>query len=88
MKYLIKTTEQYRISNEEEAIAFINEEKKSNKYTVSKYSSELKTTKQKGEVIDEWYRVTITKDFSDEKDPYGNLMPVYEESKRETTDED
>lgn len=88
MKYLIKTTEQYRISNEEEAIAFINEEKKSNKYTVSKYSSELKTTKQKGEVVDEWYRVTITKDFSDEKDPYGNLMPIYEEPMREITDED
>ena len=77
MKYLIKTTEQYRISSEEEAINFINEEKKSNKYTVSKYSSELKTTKQKGEVVDEWYRVIITKEFSEEKEPYGSLMPNY-----------
>ena len=84
MKYLIKTTEQYRISSEEEAINWINEEKKSNKYTVSKYSSELKTVKQKGEIADEWFRVIITKEFAEEKEPYGNLMPDY----REPTDED
>lgn len=88
MKYLIKTTEQYRISSEEEAINFINEEKKSNKYTVSKYSSELKTTKQKGEVVDEWYRVIITKEFSEEKEPEGWLMPYYGDTSARAADED
>ena len=43
--------------SEEEAINFINEEKKSNKYTVSKYSSELKTVKQKGEIADVEIRI-------------------------------
>ena len=87
MKYLIKTTEQYRISSEQEAIEFINQEKKSNKYTVSKYSSELKTTKAKGEIVDEWFRVTITKEFAEEKEPYGNLMPNYSEPTKEEEEE-
>ena len=80
MTYLIKTIEQYRCGSEQEATAFIEKEKQNNKYTVSKYSSEVKTTKAKGEIVDEWYRVTITKEFSEEKDPYGNLMPQYSES--------
>ena len=39
------------------------------KYEVSKYSSELKERKIKGEVADSWYRVTIVKTYNDEKEP-------------------
>ena len=77
MTYLIKTTEQYRCDNEKEAVELIEQAKRDKRYTVVKHSSEIKTLKQKGEVVDEWRRVSITKEFSEEKEPYGNLMPDY-----------
>ena len=80
MIYLIKTTEQYRCGSEEEAAKLIEEAKNASDYEVTKHSTEVKTLKQKGEIIDEWQRVTITKVFSEEKDPYGNLMPKYTKS--------
>ena len=75
-KYLIKTTETYRCDSEEEAKALIEEAKKNHIYTVTKNSSEIKTLKQKGEVVDEWQRVTITKEFTSEKEP-GFSVDIY-----------
>lgn len=66
-KFLIRSTEVYRIDSESEANNFIDQQKK--KYEVSKYSSELKERKIKGEVADSWYRVTIIKTYNDEKEP-------------------
>lgn len=66
-KFLIRSTEVYRIDSESEANNFIDQQK--NKYEVSKYSSELKERKIKGEVADSWYRVTIVKTYNDEKEP-------------------
>ena len=77
--YLIKVTEQYRCDTEEEAKNLINEAKKSSEYTVTKSSDEIKTLKQKGEVVEEWRRVVITKEFNDEKVPDSYVMPRYEE---------
>jgi len=76
-RYLIKVTEQYRCDSEQEAMKLIEEAKKSSQYTVTKSSNEIKTQKQKGEVIDEWRRVIITKEFCQEKEPDCELMPVY-----------
>jgi len=83
MKYLIKTTEQYRCDSEAEAIALIKEAKEDTNYEVTKHSTETKVVKKQGEIIDEWKRVTITKVFSEEKDPEGNLMPVYTDIEEE-----
>lgn len=69
MKYLIKTVETYRVANEAEAKQLIESAKSDRSYTLSKYSSEYKCTKSKGEVVDEWYRVILTKDFCNEKEP-------------------
>ena len=66
-KFLIRSTEVYRIDSDSEANNFIDQQKK--KYEVSKYSSELKERKIKGEVADSWYRVTIVKTYNDEKEP-------------------
>ena len=68
-KYLIKTTEVYRCDTEQEAAQLIEESKRSNQYILNKHSSEIRTTKQKGEIVDEWRRVTLTKEFTDEKEP-------------------
>lgn len=79
MAYLIKTTEQYRVESEEAAKNFIEEQKKNNNYEIVKYSSEYKDRKIKGEIAESWYRVTIVKQFNDEKDPYSGIMPKYGE---------
>lgn len=76
-RYLIKVTEQYRCDTEEEAKKLIEDAKKSNQYTVLKTSSEIKTLKQKGEIVDEWRRVIITKEFNEEKEPGSYIMPYY-----------
>jgi hypothetical protein len=69
MKYLVKTVEQYRVASEQEAKELIESSKKDGHYTLSKYSSEYKCTKAKGEVVDEWFRVILTKEFTSEKEP-------------------
>ena len=79
MAYLIKTTEQYRVETEEAAKNFIEEQKQNDAYEIVKYSSEYKDRKVKGEIADSWYRVTLVKEFNDEKDPYSTTMPKYEE---------
>lgn len=76
-KYLIKTTEMYRCDTEEEAKTLIEDAKKSGMYTVTKSSSEIKTLKQKGQIVDEWRRVIITKEFTSEKDPDVSIIVSY-----------
>lgn len=77
--YLIKVTEQYRCDSETEAKNLIDEAKQNHQYTVTKSSSEIKTLKQKGEIVDEWRRVLITKEFTSEKEPDAQLKPEYME---------
>ena len=77
--FLIKVTEQYRCESEEEAQELIEKAKKSKKYTVIKSSSEIKTVKSKGEIIDSWRRVIINKEFNEEKEPDSYIMPHYAE---------
>ena len=87
MKYLIRTTEVYRADNEDEAKAVIEEAKRTS--TVIKYNSTYKCKKQKGVVIDEWYRVEITKEWDDEKEPCGSTKVSYgTDSAWGDTDED
>ena len=69
MKYLVRSVETYRVATEAEAKKTIEEAKAEKGYTLSKYSSEYKCTKTKGEVSDEWYRVILTKDFNIEREP-------------------
>lgn len=84
-KYLIKTTETYRCDTELEANTLVEEAKKSNEYEVTKSTIENRQTKSKGEIVDEWKRVIITKVFCEEKEPWGNAFPYY--SKKEEHDE-
>lgn len=77
-KYLITTSETYRVDSESEAKQLIEDAKTSNLYELKKYTSEYKEKKQKGEVIDAWWKVVLTKTFSDEKEPMGNAEVKYE----------
>ena len=69
MKYLIQTVETYRVDKEDEAKRMIEEAKSDNHFILKKYSSEYKEKKQKGEIIDTYSKVTLTKAFTDEKEP-------------------
>lgn len=68
-RYLVRTVETYRVENEVEAKKVIEEAKNDKGYTLSKYSDEYRCTKSKGEIIDDWHRVILTKDFNLEKEP-------------------
>ena len=68
-KYLIQTTEVYRADSETEAQEIIGAAKAAAEYTLTKYSSEKKEVKAKGEVIDEFYKITLAKTFTDIKEP-------------------
>ena len=76
MKFLLRTVETYRVDSEAEATALIEEAKK--KFTVSKAVSEVRTRKAKGEIVETWIRVTITKEFTDEKEPENVVSVNYE----------
>lgn len=78
MRYLINTTEIYRVETEAEATALIEEAKQDSSYALSKYSSVHKERKSKGEVIDEWYHVVLVKAFNDEKEPSETVTVTYE----------
>jgi len=77
--YLISVTENYRVDTEQETITMIQEAKDSNQYTLAKYSSQYKERKQKGEVVDAYWKVSLTKVFDDEKEPCGNATIIYQE---------
>lgn len=79
-KYLISTSEVYRVDTEAEVDAFIAEAKESRDYELTKYNCEHKETKSKGEVIDEYFKVTLTKGFTDIKEPDRQVRVDYEEA--------
>ena len=78
MKYLISTVETYRVDTESEATQLIAEAKSDNKFTLSKYNCERKDIKEKGEIVGEYYKVSLTKVFNDIKDPYEDVKINYE----------
>ena len=79
MKYLLETTESYRVENEAEAKELIETAKAGKNYVLKKYTSQYKERKQKGEVVDAWYKVTLVKYFNDEKEPDSQVEVTYDE---------
>jgi hypothetical protein len=75
--YLIETTEKHRADSEVEATELIEAAKADRRYALSKYTSVYKEKKQKGEVVDEYYIVTLVKTFDDAKDPQGEAQVEY-----------
>ena len=68
MNDLIKQTEVYRVDTEQQAKEGIEEEiKKAQEkgYRLTKTESKYRTKKSKGEVVEEWYLVTIEKNFAE-----------------------
>lgn len=76
-KYLIKTTEEHRADSEAEATNLIEAAKKDARYVLAKYSSVHKEHKVKGEIVDDFYIVTLVKVFDDAKNPCGEASVEY-----------
>lgn len=68
MKTLMKTTDVFRVDNEEEAVQMIENTKNeaiTGGYTLTKSGYVIKTKKSKGEVVDSWCIVSLEKTFND-----------------------
>ena len=78
MRYLIQTVEVYRADTEAEAQGIITEAKQAGEYTLTKFESEKKEVKAKGEVIEEYFKVTLTKVFTSIKEPEAIATVIYE----------
>lgn len=76
--YLVSTTEVYRVLSETAAQKLIDDAKADTSYQLVKYNCEYKERKAKGEVIDDWYKVTLFKKFNDEKEPEVLVNVIYE----------
>lgn len=77
-KYLITTTEIYRVANETEAQNLIDDAKNDSTFELKKYSAIKKEKKEKKEIVDEWINVTLVKTFNDEKEPFSTIEINYE----------
>jgi len=77
-KFLVSTVETYRVDTDDEAKTLIEEAKTSSMFELGKYSSEYKEQKSKGEVVDSWYRVILTKKFNAEKEPSQHIKVDYD----------
>ena len=78
MRYLIQTVETYRADTEAEAQGIITEAKQAGEYALTKFASEKKEVKAKGEVVDEYYKISLTKAFTDIKEPEVQVDVIYE----------
>lgn len=78
MRYLTSVVETYRLPNDEAVKIFLEELKKDPAFTITKYSSTKKERKEKGDVVDEWVRFTVTKVFNEEKEPESIINISYE----------
>lgn len=76
-KFLVSTTEVYRVESEQEAKDAIEAAKRNSNFTLVKYMNEYKERKQKGEVIDSYYKLTLTKSFNDIKEPSSYVEVKY-----------
>lgn len=77
-KYLINTIETYRIDNEAEVEEILEEAKSNKKYELTKYNCSQKEIKAKGEIIDSYYKLSLTKSFTSEKEPDRQVNITYD----------
>ena len=68
MKMMVKTTDVFRVDDEEEAVQLIEEYKSKQLeqgYTLTKSGYVLKTKKTKGQITDSWAIVTLERTFGE-----------------------
>ena len=63
MADLQKETKVFKVHTEDAAVELINKFKAESQGMVT-YKTDYKTKKSKGEIVDDWYIVTITQDYT------------------------
>lgn len=79
MKFLLTTVETHRVDTEAEAEALIQAAKEDSGFILKKYDRAFKEKKAKGEVVDSWFTVRLTKEFNSEKEPVADVSITYGE---------
>lgn len=72
IRYLIKTTEEYRLDSLEDVVNFrtwLYRDGAAQGYDINSFGYTTKPIKEGKEVIDEYFVVKVSKKFDDEKDP-------------------
>ena len=69
MKYLINTTDVYRVETVEDAERLHEELKNDNNFVLASFGYKTKYIKVKGEIVEEYQLVTAKKVFNAEKEP-------------------
>lgn len=77
-KYLCSVVETYRVDNEIEADELIAEARESRIFNLKKHSAQKKEVKVKGEVVDEFVLVSLTKEIQNPKEPEVQVELHYE----------
>lgn len=78
MRYLLTTTEKYRVGTVEEAEALHEEFLKDGRYTLNSFGYTTKYIKEKGQIVEEYQVVTVKKTFNEEKEPTTDVVINYE----------
>ena len=78
MKYLINTTDVYRVETVEDAEHLHEELKNDSNFTLVSFGYKTKYIKVKGEIVEEYQLVTAKKTFNEEKDPSRFVEISYE----------
>lgn len=71
MAILLRQTQILKVNTEDQAVALIEQEKKGQTqggYQIGKSGYQYKQKTAKGEIIAQWYLVTVQKDFEGEDD--------------------
>lgn len=76
-KYLINTVETYRVDNETEVQQILENAKADHKYELIKYNCAQKDIKVKGEIVDSYFKLSLTKSFTSEKEPERQVEITY-----------
>lgn len=77
-KYLISTVETYRVDSEPEVQQILEEAKTDKKFELTKYNCAQKDVKQKGEIVDSYFKLSLTKTFTSEKEPERSVEISYD----------
>lgn len=76
-KYLVESVETYRVDSEQEAVDLIEKAKNSGN-GLKMYKTSYIARKSKGEIVDEYWKVSLTKTFNDIKEPTDVITVSYE----------
>lgn len=78
MKYLINSTDTYRVATVADVENLHEELKNDTHFTLISFSYKTKYIKVKGEIVDEYQLVTAKKSFNEEKEPDSIIEISYE----------